>query len=209
MTTLSQILEHKIITIIRGAEPDDVLKIVNALYEGGVRVLEITLNSQDALAVIKKISVAMGKQILIGAGTVLDAKTAEAAISAGAQFIISPILNLETIQATKKHGTVSIPGAFTATEILTAYNNGGDIIKIFPASVGANYIRDLRGPFPQIPLMPTGGINLQNMREYLQAGAVAIGIGSALVDTSKKITGEYLEQLSVKALEFVQIASNF
>ena len=196
MTTLSQILEHKIVAIIRGAHPNDVLKIARALHEGGIRILEITFNSPNALTVVDELSSQMGKDLLIGMGTVLDAATAKDAISAGAKFIISPSLNIETIQATKKNGAVSIPGAFTATEILAAYDHGGDIIKVFPASVGANYIRDLHGPFPHIPLMPTGGINLQNIREYLQTGAVAVGIGSALVDTKQEVTEDYLKQLT-------------
>jgi 2-dehydro-3-deoxyphosphogluconate aldolase / (4S)-4-hydroxy-2-oxoglutarate aldolase len=208
MTTLSKILEHKIVAIIRGANPGDVLKIARALCAGGVMVLEITFNSPNALTVLSGLSNQMGNELLIGMGTVLDATTAKDAISAGAKFIISPTLNIKTIQATKKHGAVSIPGAYTATEILAAYDHGGDIIKIFPASGGANYIRDLRGPFPDIPLMPTGGINLQNIREYLQAGAVACGIGSALVDSKQEVTEDYLKKLTEKANEFVQIISN-
>ena len=208
MTTLSQILENKIVAIIRSANPDDVLKIAQALHEGGVRVLEITFNSPNALSVVNELSTKMGNELLIGMGTVLDAATAKDAVSAGAKFIISPTLNIETIQATKKNGAVSIPGAFTATEILAAYNHGGDIIKIFPASVGANYIRDLRGPFPHIPFMPTGGVNIENIEEYLKAGAVAVGIGSALVDTKLKVTKEYLKQLTQKANEFVQFVTN-
>ena len=171
--------------------------------------MEITLNSRDALSVIKQASAQMGEQLLIGAGTVLDAASAESAISAGARFIVSPSLNIETIRATKQLGAVSIPGAFTATEILSAYNTGGDIIKVFPASVGANYFRDLRGPFPQIPLMPTGGVNLTNIREYQKAGAVAYGIGSALIDASQKMTKEYLLQVTEKAKKFAEAVKDF
>lgn len=208
MTTLSQILEHKIVAIIRGADPNDVLKIAKALHEGGIRILEITFNSPNALTVVDELSSQMGNDLLIGMGTVLDAATAKDAISAGAKFIISPTLNIETIQATKKNEAVSIPGAFTATEILAAYDHGGDIIKVFPASIGTNYIRDLHGPFPYIPLMPTGGINLLNIREYLQTGAVAFGIGSALVDTKQEVTEKYLKQLTERAHRFVQIVTN-
>ena len=208
MTTLSQILEHKIVAIIRGANPDDVLKIAKALHEGGIKLLEITFNSPNALMLVNELSTQMGEELLIGMGTVLDAATAKDAISAGAKFIISPTLNIETIQATKKHGVVSMPGAFTATEILAAYDNGGDIIKVFPASVGTDYIRDLRGPLPHIPLMPTGGVNLQNIRQYFEAGAVAVGIGSALVDTKQEVTDEYLKQLTEKARQFVQTITN-
>ncbi len=205
MDTLAGILKHKIVVIIRGIDPDDFLKIAGALLEGGLSVMEITLNSRDALSVIKQASVQMGDRLLIGAGTVLDAASAESAISAGAKFIVSPSLNLETIRATKQLQAVSIPGAFTATEILTAYNSGADIIKVFPASVGAGYFRDLRGPFPHIPLMPTGGVNLTNILEFQKAGAVAYGIGSALIDASQKMTKEYLFQVTEKAKQFSEI----
>jgi 2-dehydro-3-deoxyphosphogluconate aldolase/(4S)-4-hydroxy-2-oxoglutarate aldolase len=209
LNTLTRILAHKIIAIIRGIDPADVLNIAAALLEGGLSIMEITLNSRDALSVIKQASAQMGEQLLIGAGTVLDAASAEAAISAGAKFIVSPSLDIETIRVTKRMGAVSIPGAFTATEILSAYNSGGDIIKVFPASVGANYFRGLRGPFPQIPLMPTGGVNLTNIREYQKAGAVAYGIGSALIDASQKIRKEYLLQVTEKAKLFAEAVNDF
>src|SRR5260370_41844441 len=138
MTVLSQILENKIVAIIRGADPADVLKIANALRQGGVNVLEITLNSSNALAAIKELTDKLGDKMFIGAGTVLNGDTAKIAIEAGAKFIISPNVNIETIQITKQYKAISIPGAYTPTEIVSAYTNGGDIIKIFPAS-NANY----------------------------------------------------------------------
>ncbi len=208
MTTLSQILENKIVAIIRGANPDDVLKIINALFEGGIMVLEITLNSPKALAVIEEAATKVGNKMLVGAGTVMDAESARAALLAGAKFIISPSLNIETIKMTKRYGAVSIPGAFTPTEIVTAYANGADIIKVFPASPGVQYFKELMGPLSHIPLMPTGGINLENINEFQKAGAVAFGIGSALIDTKRKVTEEYLQQLTDKARKFVQAVSN-
>lgn len=204
MTTLSQILTHKIVAIIRGAQPDDVLAIAYALSEGGVKLLEVTLNSPDAITAIGRVSSLMKDKVCVGAGTVLDAEMAQAAIKAGAQFIISPSLDVETIRATKQGGAVSIPGAFSATEIYTAYKNGGDIIKVFPASIGPNYLKDIRGPFPQIPLMPTGGVNLANIREFQNAGAVAFGVGSNLVDTSLKVSDAYLKALTEKANKFIE-----
>ena len=208
MTTLSQILESKIVAIIRGADPDDVLKIINALFDGGIRVFEITLNSPKALPVIEEAAKEVGDKMLVGAGTVMDAETARAALLAGAKFIISPSLNIETIEMTKRYGAVSIPGAFTPTEIVTAYVNGADVIKVFPASIGIQYFKDLRGPLPHIPMMPTGGINLENIIEFQKAGAVAFGIGSALVDTKHEATKEYLQQLTDKARKFVKAVSN-
>jgi 2-dehydro-3-deoxyphosphogluconate aldolase / (4S)-4-hydroxy-2-oxoglutarate aldolase len=204
---LDQILFHKIVAIIRGADPQDVKKIVTALSDGGVKILEVTLNSPDALNVIAELSKQYGDKLLIGAGTVLEASEAKSAISAGAKFIISPSYHPDVIAATKESGCISIPGAFTATEIIAAYRSGGDIIKVFPASVGSHYIKDLRGPLPHIPLMPTGGVNLQNIQEYLQAGAVAFGIGSALVDSKQKVTDEYLNDLKNKASLYVQAIS--
>jgi 2-dehydro-3-deoxyphosphogluconate aldolase/(4S)-4-hydroxy-2-oxoglutarate aldolase len=204
MTVLSQILNHKIVAILRGAQPDDVVHIASALCEGGVKLLEVTLNSPDALVSISKISSTLGSQIFVGAGTVLDAAMAKAAMDAGAQFIISPSLDVEIIKVTKQGGAVSIPGAFTATEIYSAYKNGGDVIKIFPASIGPAYFKDIRGPFPHIPLMPTGGVNLANIHEFQKAGAVAFGVGSALVDTSLQVTDQYLKALTDKAKKYVE-----
>ena len=203
-TTLSKILQTKIVAIVRGANPKDVPQIANALFEGGVTALEITINSPKALSVIEELTDKMGDQLLIGAGTVLDAETARAAITAGAKFIISPTVDLETIKITKRYGITSIPGAYTPTEILTAYQAGGDIIKLFPASSGLQFIKDVRGPLSHIPLMPTGGVNLENIKEFQKAGGVAFGIGSALVDSKKMITEEYLQNLSTTARKFIQ-----
>ena len=206
MSVLSEILKNKIVAIIRGADPDDILKIANVLQQGGINILEITLNSPNALNIIKELNNKMKDRMLIGAGTVLNADAAKSSIEAGAKFIISPNVNIETIEITKQHGAVSIPGAYTPTEIVTAYSNGGDIIKIFPAS-NADYIKALRGPLSHIPMMPTGGINIENIKEFQKTGAVAFGIGTALVDTKHKITGEYLEIVTENARKFVQAIS--
>jgi 2-dehydro-3-deoxyphosphogluconate aldolase/(4S)-4-hydroxy-2-oxoglutarate aldolase len=205
MTTLDQILRNKIVAIIRGADPDDVLRIAGALQSGGVNILEITLNSPNALQVIKELTGTM-KNMLIGAGTVLSAADAEASVEAGAKFIISPNINVETIVTTKRLGIVSIPGAYTATEIVNAYSNGGDVIKIFPAT-NAEYVKVLRGPLSHIPMMPTGGITPGNISEFKKAGAVAFGIGTSLVDAKHKITGEYLDRITENARKFVQAIS--
>jgi len=204
MTPLSQILKHKIVAIIRGADPGDVLKIAQALYEGGVKLVEVTFNSPNALAVVNDLSNKMGNKLLIGMGTVLDAVTAKDAIGAGAKFIISPSFNSETIQTTKDLGAVSIPGAYTPTEIVNAFNSGGDIIKVFPASSNFNYIKEIRAPLSHIPLMPTGGITYENIKEFQQAGAVAFGIGTALVNMKEKVTDEYLKRVTKKAEQFVR-----
>lgn len=203
MTILSQLLQYKIVAIVRGAQPTDVLPIAQALYEGGVKAIEITLNSVNALAVIKHISDELKDKMLVGAGTVLDASSAKKAIKAGAQFIISPSTDPETIRVTKKKGAVSIPGAFTATEIVTAYQAGADLIKVFPGT-SPQYIKELKAPLSHIPMMPTGGINLENIHEYKRAGAAAFGIGTSLVDTKQAITKEYLVQLTCNAKQFLE-----
>ena len=204
MNPLSHILENKVVAIVRGADPKSLLRIAKALHAGGVRMMEITLNSPGALASIEEISHDMEGQLLVGAGTVLDPESARAALLAGAKFIISPTLNKKTIRMTKRYGAVSIPGAYTATEILKAYEFGGDIIKVFPATAGgASYFKDIAGPLPHIPLMPTGGVSLDNIKGFAEAGAKAFGLGSALVDTKPPTTDEYLAQLTEKARAFV------
>ena len=205
MTAFDQILKNKIVAIIRGADPADVLKIAEALQLGGVSLLEVTMNSPGALEVIKELT-DKKKNMLIGAGTVLSAADAEASIEAGAKFIISPNVNVETIATTKKLGVVSIPGAYTATEVVNAHSNGGDIIKIFPAT-SAEYIKVLRGPLSYIPMMPTGGITPENISEFKKNGAVAFGIGTSLVDVKHKITEEYLNRITENARKFVQAIS--
>jgi 2-dehydro-3-deoxyphosphogluconate aldolase/(4S)-4-hydroxy-2-oxoglutarate aldolase len=204
MTSLDQILRYKIVAILRGCEPQRVPDIVGVLAESGVRLVEITLNSPGALELIRRVSETMGDQLLGGAGTVLTAAEAEMAIDAGARFILSPSLDIETIGVTKELGAVSIPGAFTATEVLAAWRGGADIVKVFPASVGASYIKDLRGPLPQILLMPTGGVNLHNIREFRAAGAVAYGIGSALVPAGQETTPGALDALRQRAVDYIK-----
>jgi len=204
MTTLKKIFENKIIAIIRGISPKDVLNIANTLYEGGIKIIEITLNSTDAFSVINKLSHSIGDRMIIGAGTVLDASSARLAIDAGAKLIISPGYNEETIQVSRQLGAVSIPGAFTPTEIISAYNCGGDIIKLFPA-LNADYFKNIQGPLNHIPIMPTGGLTLDNIIAFKKEGAVAFGIGSSLVNANKPINSEYLIELKEKAKKFVQL----
>ena len=207
MNALTNILEHKIIAIIRGANPDDVLRISEALYNGGIRLLEITMNSADPLKVIGQVAEQLGDKMTIGAGTVLDAEMLKGAVDAGAKFILSPITDVHVIQTARDLGVVSIPGAYTATEIFTAFKAGGDIIKVFPAGTPA-YLKDIAGPLPQIPLMPTGGVTLENIAHFHRAGAVGFGIGSALVDTKRTVTEEYLAELTTKAKAFVDAVHN-
>lgn len=203
MSILSQILEYKIIAIVRGVAPEDVLQQAEAMYAGGIRLLEVTMNSKDPLAVIKEVSAKMGDKMIIGAGTVLDAAMAREAAAAGARFILSPILEPEVIKTAKELGVVSIPGAYTATEIYAAYKQGADMIKVFPANSAA-YIKDITAPLPKMHLLPTGGITLENISDFQKAGAAGFGIGSALVNAKAAVTPEYLQQLTEKSRQFIR-----
>ena len=202
---IDHILQNKIVAIVRGIEPSDVIKIAHALLAGGVNTMEVTLNSSGALSVITQLIKEMKNKMLIGAGTVLNATMANEAIDAGACFIISPIVDEETIKATEKRGAVSIPGAYTPTEIYKAFSMGGEIIKVFPASSNVNYIKEVRAPLPQIPLMPTGGVSLENIKDFKKAGAVAFGIGGSLVNAKMEVTEDYLQQVSETAKQFMQL----
>lgn len=207
MSTLSHILEHKLVAIIRGLDPGDVLKVADALYEGGIRILEITMNSKSPITAIREVAEAYSGDMVVGAGTVLDGKMAEAAVTAGAKFVLSPIVALDVIHMAKALGVVSIPGAYTPSEIYTAYKSGADIIKVFPAAT-PSYIRDIAGPLPQIPLLPTGGITVENIGAFKQAGAVGFGIGSSLINSKHEITDEYLMEITNNAKAFVDAIAN-
>ncbi|WP_431805039.1 bifunctional 4-hydroxy-2-oxoglutarate aldolase/2-dehydro-3-deoxy-phosphogluconate aldolase [Halobacillus andaensis] len=198
-------LNHKLVAVVRGAAGEDVLSIARALNEGGIHIMEITADTPGCSDLIRQVSDEFGEEMVVGAGTVLDPETAKAAITAGADFIFSPTVDKETIRITKRYGVVSIPGAMTPTEILTAYEQGADLIKVFPAGVmGPGYMKDVHGPLPHIPLMPTGGVNLSNVREYFAKGAVAAGLGSALVNTNQTIDNEALKDITMKAQQFVE-----
>ncbi|MFC7440309.1 bifunctional 4-hydroxy-2-oxoglutarate aldolase/2-dehydro-3-deoxy-phosphogluconate aldolase [Laceyella putida] len=202
---LDQIQESGIIAIVRGHQPEDILAIIKALDEGGVRTVEITADTPDVGAVIEQASRQFAGKMLIGAGTVLDPETARMALMAGAKFIFSPTLNLETIRLTKRYGAISIPGVFTPTEMVTAFENGADAVKVFPANVlGPAYIKAVRDPLPQIPMIPTGGVTLDNIVDYFRAGAMAVGLGGALVRKTTKVDSPYLEELKGKAASFVE-----
>jgi 2-dehydro-3-deoxyphosphogluconate aldolase/(4S)-4-hydroxy-2-oxoglutarate aldolase len=204
MSTFNQILENKIVAIVRGVPLNSILPIAQALYNGGIRLLEITLNSPGALEAIKVVSSTFNDRLIVGAGTVLDAYSADSAINQGALFIISPNFDRSTINITRKRNAVSIPGAFTPTEILRAFQEGGEIIKVFPAILGPAYLSDIRAPLPHIPLMPTGGVTLDNIKSFHATGAVAFGIGSALVNARETLNDQWLEQLQQKAAAFVK-----
>jgi 2-dehydro-3-deoxyphosphogluconate aldolase/(4S)-4-hydroxy-2-oxoglutarate aldolase len=179
-----RMLSEALIPIIRVASASEAIDVANAIKEGGVSLIEVTMSVPGAIDVIKELARKYKDGIIMGAGTVLDPETGRAALLAGAQFIVSPTLNLDLIQLAHRYSAVVIPGAMTPTEILTAWNAGADIVKVFPAAQlgGPAYIKALRGPLPQVLLAPTGGVNLQNAGAFIQAGAAALGVGGELVD---------------------------
>ncbi|MBN1104330.1 MAG: bifunctional 4-hydroxy-2-oxoglutarate aldolase/2-dehydro-3-deoxy-phosphogluconate aldolase [Deltaproteobacteria bacterium] len=184
----SEVLERirtvGLIPVVRLSTSQDAMEVADALREGGASLIEITMTVPGALDVIRDLSLRYGSEILVGAGTVLDAETGRAAILSGAQFLVSPAIDLGLIQLANRSNVLAIPGAMTPTEILTSWNAGADMVKVFPVAQlgGAGYIKALRGPLPHIPLVPTGGVNLQNAASFIRAGAAALGAGGELVD---------------------------
>ncbi len=208
MDVLSEIGKHKIVAILRGYSVDDTLKILKALYYGGIRLAEVTLNTPNALECIEKASKMDAPGFCIGAGTVLNAQQAQQAVEAGAQFIISPGLDVATIKKTKELGAISIPGAFTPTEVQAAHQAGADIVKIFPSVLGPGYIKDLLGPLDQVKVMPTGGVNSGNIEAYLKAGAFAFGVAGELLKSEN--TGEQrLQDISNNARRMTGLMKEF
>ena len=181
--TLNVIFDSKVIAIIRMEDYRKIIKVTEALMGGGVRCLEITLTVPNALDIIKEVSQNISPDFIIGAGTVLDPETARLAIIAGAQFIVSPSTNLEVIKICKRYSKVIIPGAFTPSEILKSWENGADIVKVFPANFfGPEYFKILKGPYPHINLMPAGRVCIDNAVDFIKSGACAVSIGGELLD---------------------------
>jgi 2-dehydro-3-deoxyphosphogluconate aldolase/(4S)-4-hydroxy-2-oxoglutarate aldolase len=180
----NRMISEALIPVIRVSSAKEAIDVADALKEGGVSFLEITMTVQGAIDVIKELAQKYKDEIIMGAGTILDPETGRAALLAGAQFIVSPTLNLDLIQLAHRYSAVVIPGAMTPTEILTAWNAGADMVKVFPAAQlgGPEYLKAIRGPLPQILLVPTGGVNLQNAGAFIKAGATALGVGGELVD---------------------------
>lgn len=182
--TVQKLTNEGVAAVIRLDDAERLLPAAEALLEGGIRVLEVTMTTPDALRMIEKLSAAFAPEALIGVGSVLDAETAHAAIDAGAQFVVSPVLKSAIIDAAHQRDGAALPGAFTPTEIQHAYELDADLVKVFPASLlGPGYLRSVQAPLPHLKLMPTGGITPANVGDWLEAGARAVGVGSALLDT--------------------------
>ena len=180
---LKIILDKKIIAVIRIKEEEKLKKVIDAIYNGGISVVEITMTVPNALRLIEKMSEEFEEKVLIGVGSVLNKTIAEEAIKAGAKYVVSPVFKKEILEAAHKYNLPAMPGAFTPTEIQAAYEAGADIVKVFPADiVGMNFFKAVLLPLPHLKLMPTGGVSLTNAGEWLKAGACAVGIGTALLD---------------------------
>jgi 2-dehydro-3-deoxyphosphogluconate aldolase / (4S)-4-hydroxy-2-oxoglutarate aldolase len=200
---VNHIIDSGVVAVIRMKDTNRLLKVIEAVRSGGVKSIEITMTVPGAIEIIHQLSKVVPPDVLIGAGTVVDEETAGKVIEAGAKFVVGPVLNLGIVSLCVKRGIPVMPGCYTPTEILAGWKAGADIIKVFPAtSLGPKYIKDLRGPFPDIRLMPTGGVTIDNVGEWIIAGACAVGIGSDLLD-KKAIDEERYEVLTERASRMV------
>jgi 2-dehydro-3-deoxyphosphogluconate aldolase / (4S)-4-hydroxy-2-oxoglutarate aldolase len=203
---IQQIKDTGIIPVIRATSADEAMRAIDAIREGGISVLEITMTVPGAIKVIEQVSQRYGKDALVGAGTVLDPEIAEACVSSGAQFVVSPALNVETIACCRRLDVAVMPGALTPTEVVQAWNAGADFVKVFPAGAvgGASYLKALKAPLPQIELVPTGGVSIITAADFIRAGAAALGIGTDLVDIEALREGQ-AAHITERAKQFLQI----
>jgi 2-dehydro-3-deoxyphosphogluconate aldolase/(4S)-4-hydroxy-2-oxoglutarate aldolase len=205
-TVLSFIKDVGIVPVVRTSSAESAIKAVEAIYEGGIRAAEITMTVPGAIRALEAVADRFGDKIVLGAGTVLDPESARISMLAGAEFFVTPSLKLATIEMVKRYGKVIMPGALTPTEVLTAWEAGADIVKIFPCGNvgGPKYIRALKAPFPQIEMIPTGGVNLETAGEFLKAGACAVAVGAELVDAKTIKEGRY-EIFTERARKFLEV----
>ena len=202
---LQQVLDSGIVAVVRASDSQQLVEVVRALADGGVTVVEITMTTPGALEVIREAKKTLGDRVLLGAGTILDTETARAALLAGAEYLVSPALNLDVIRLCQRYSKLVMPGAFTPTEILAAWEAGADIVKVFPAEVvGPPFFKAMQGPLPQIRLMPTGGVDLTTAASFLKAGACCLGIGGQLVEPAAVARRDF-DRLRDLAKQYVQI----
>ncbi len=206
---LAQIRKIGLVPVLRAESEAQAIALAEAIADGGVTVLEVTMTVPGAVRVIARLKKER-PEILLGAGTVLDAETAHACIEEGAEFVVSPAFSLKTVEMCQRHGKAVLPGALTPTEVLTAWQAGADVVKVFPASAmgGAKYLKSLKAPLPQIELIPTGGVSLETAREFLEAGAYALGVGADLVDT-KAISAGHGWKITENARKYLEIVKDF
>src|SRR5438270_987619 len=201
---LSAIVDIGIVPIVRTSSAESAIQAVEAIHKGGVRAAEITMTVPGAIRALEKLADRFGDKLMLGAGTVLDPETARACMLAGAQFFVTPALRISTIEMAKRYSKVICPGALTPTEVLTAWEAGADVVKVFPCGNvgGAKYIKALKGPFPQVEMIPTGGVNLETAADFLKAGACALGVGGELVDAKLMKDGRY-DEIEKRARQFL------
>ena len=206
---VERLREIGLVPVLRAESEEQALGIASAIADGGVTVLEITMTVPGAIRVMSRLTKDR-PDILIGAGTVLDAETARMCMLEGAQFVVSPALNLKTIEMCHRYSIPVLPGALTPTEVVTAWQAGADVIKIFPASAlgGAKYLKSLKAPLPQVEMIPTGGVSLATAKEFLEAGSFALGVGADLVDTKAMAEGKP-EKITESAKKYLEIVREF
>jgi 2-dehydro-3-deoxyphosphogluconate aldolase/(4S)-4-hydroxy-2-oxoglutarate aldolase len=205
-TILSFIRDVGIVPVVRTNSAESAVKAIEAIYRGGIRAAEITMTVPGAIKALEKVADMFGDKIVLGAGTVLDPETARACMLAGAEFFVTPALRVSTIEMARRYSKVICPGALTPTEVLTAWEAGADIVKVFPCGNvgGAKYIKALKGPFPQIEMIPTGGVNLETAGDFLKAGACAVAVGGELIDAKTIAEGRY-EVFEERARQFLAV----
>jgi 2-dehydro-3-deoxyphosphogluconate aldolase/(4S)-4-hydroxy-2-oxoglutarate aldolase len=204
---LRHVLDSGIVAVVRSPDSGQLVEACRALADGGVSVVEITMTVPDALDVVRAVRRSLGDRILLGAGTILDAETGRAALLAGAEYLVAPTLNFDVVRLCQRYDKLVMPGCFTPTEILAAWEAGADIVKVFPADVlGPAFFKAMRGPLPQVRLMPTGGVDLGTAADFLKAGACCLGIGSQLVEPRAVAEGNFdrIRDLAQKYVQLVQ-----
>lgn len=205
---LQTIIDTGIVAVIRGQNPCELLNAIRAIEAGGVEAIEITMTVPGAIDIIREVSSQLRGQVVVGVGTVLDAATARLAILAGADFVVSPVYRQEIVAMAKRYSKLVIPGGFTPTEILAAWEAGADAVKVFPATeLGPEFFKDMHGPFPEVRLTPTGGVNLDNVGEFIKAGACFVGVGTSLADEAMISQGRWAD-LTARANRFVEAVQN-
>ncbi len=190
---LRSILDIGVVPVVRTSSAESAVRAIEAVYAGGIRAAEITMTVPGAIKALEKLADAFGDKLVLGAGTVLDPETARMCMLAGAEFFVTPALNLKTIEMAKRYSKIIMPGALTPTEVVTAWEAGADFVKVFPCGAlgGPKYIKALKAPLPQIEMVPTGGVSLENTADFLRAGAAAVAVGAELIDAKTISEGRY------------------
>lgn len=191
-TQLQRIADSGVVAVMRGADPDTVIDVAEALREGGVTAIELTADTPGVMDLVDEVTGSFGEETMVGVGTVLDGETARSALLAGAEFVVCPSLHEDVVEVCNRYGALCAPGVMTPTEVVTAYEAGAEVVKVFPAkTVGPDHVAAMKGPLGHVPMLPTGGVDLANVGEFIEAGAVAVGAGSALVDDEAVAAGDF------------------